>query len=173
MAPPALSALAPASVYVPAPATAILYTTASYAPPLPKPTAYAVTTVAAYVLVAAVVLAYFPTPTTHYQQQGRDRGQRGYSRGRSGGGSRRSLVFASQPPMQVYYQGGVPAPGQGTQEQSGTTYAPNPYKRFNNWNTCFGCGIICCSGTPAKLSLSKPSSHTRCDVPGRIRSHTL
>ena len=120
-----------AIVYVTAPAP--VYTPAPYAAPPPPPAVYAMTLVPAYLpAAAAAVPAYTLAPATLYQGQGR--GRRGRGRGGRVRGLKRSLSFAPQPSVVPYNPGGVPPPAQGTQE-----YAPNPYKRFNNWNMCFSC----------------------------------
>ena len=76
---------------------------------------------------------------------GRGRGRRG--RGRNG----RGAGFQPHPP--AYYQqaagqpaaqsqGGIPPPaGRGGGRGGGRGTAPNPHKRYNNWNACFSCGF--------------------------------
>ena len=123
----------PVTVYIPIP-------TPAYTPPpppayaTPPPVAYATAAVPTYVPAPpAAVPTYIPVQPSPYQGQGR--GRRGRSRGGYGRGSKRSMAFAPQLPAAPYNPGRVPPPAQ-TQE-----YAPNPYKRFNNWNMCFTCGF--------------------------------
>ena len=95
--------------------------------------------------------AYITTPPGFGGGRGRGRGGRG--RGQRGRGRRGGIGFQPHPPTAyqqaggqraAQYTGGIPPPaggGGGRGGGSGRNNAPNPYKRWNNWNACYSCGF--------------------------------